>query len=238
VSNTTFTTRVSGKMSSRGWAIALGIGAVVLAAILLVVYLDRYRARVSGRNAPTPVLVAKQTIRAGTPGTIVASGGMYVPSTLPRKDVVVGAISDPQYLSGRAAAVDIFPGHQITAADFAATAGTSVGSQITGKQRAISVSVDNIHGSLAQVKPGDSVDIYIELGARNGQQLIKLFQADVKVLALPNQGGDAIVLRMNSKDVPKFMFMADNTQMYWAVRPIAGAKPTVRASATVDSVLR
>jgi Flp pilus assembly protein CpaB len=238
VSNTTFTTKVSGKMSSRGWAIALGIGAVVLAAILLVVYLDRYRARVSGRNAPTPVLVAKQTIRAGTPGTIVASGGMYVPSTLPRKDVVVGAISDPQYLSGRAAAVDIFPGHQITAADFAATAGTSVGSQITGKQRAISVSIDNIHGSLAQVKPGDSVDIYIELGARNGQQLIKLFQPDVKVLALPNQGGDAIVLRMNSKDVPKFMYMADNTQMYWAIRPIAGAKPTVKASATVASVLR
>ena len=49
----TFTGKVSGRMSSRGWAIALGIGAVVLAAILLVVYLDRYRARVGGRNAPT-----------------------------------------------------------------------------------------------------------------------------------------------------------------------------------------
>ena len=39
----TLTSKVSGRMSSRGWAIALGIGAVVLAAILLVVYLDRYR---------------------------------------------------------------------------------------------------------------------------------------------------------------------------------------------------
>ena len=240
MSNTTFTTKVSGKMSSRGWAIALGIGAVVLAAILLVVYLDRYRARVSGRNAPTPVLVAKQTIRAGTPGTIVASGGMYVPSTLPRKDVVVGAIADPQYLSGRAAAVDIFPGHQLTAADFAATAGTTVGSQITGKQRAISVSIDNVHGSLGQLKPGDSVDIYIELGARgaNGQQLVKLFRPDVKILALPNQGGDTIVLRMDTKDVAKFMYMADNTSMYWAVRPVAGAKPTAKSSATITSVLR
>jgi len=81
----TFTTRVQGKMSSRTWAIALGIGAVVLAAILLIVYLDRYRARVSGRNAPTPVLVAKQTIRTGTPGTVAATSGMYVPTTLPRK---------------------------------------------------------------------------------------------------------------------------------------------------------
>ena len=61
----TFTGKVSGRMSSRGWAIALGIGAVVLAAILLVVYLDRYRARVGGRNAPTPVLVANRLIPLG-----------------------------------------------------------------------------------------------------------------------------------------------------------------------------
>src|SRR5512133_2886505 len=111
----TFTGKVSGRMSSRGWALALGIGAVVLAAILLVVYLDRYRARVSGRNAPTPVLVAKRLIPSGTPGTLVASQSMYAPTTLPRKEVEVGAIADPTYLSGRAAAADIFPGQQLTA---------------------------------------------------------------------------------------------------------------------------
>ena len=81
----TLTGKVSGRMSSRGWAIALGIGAVVLAAILLVVYLDRYRARVGGENAPTPVLVAKQLIPQGTPGTLVASQSMYAPTTLPRE---------------------------------------------------------------------------------------------------------------------------------------------------------
>ena len=64
----TLTSKVSGRMSSRGWAIALGIGAVVLAAILLVVYLDRYRDRVAGENAPTPVLQANRLIPAGTPG--------------------------------------------------------------------------------------------------------------------------------------------------------------------------
>ena len=106
----TLTSKVSGRMSSRGWAIALGIGAVVLAAILLVVYLDRYRARVGGENAPTPVLVAKQLIPAGTPGSLVASQSMYAPTTLPQKEVEVGAISDPSYLSGRAAAAEIFPG--------------------------------------------------------------------------------------------------------------------------------
>src|SRR5574341_1271369 len=153
----TLTGKVSGRMSSRGWAIALGIGAVVLAAILLVVYLDRYRDRVGGENAPTPVLVAKQLI---PPGTLVASQGMYAPTTLPQKEVEVGAIADPSYLSGRAAAADIFPGQQFTATDFAASDTASVDSQITGTQRAISISIDNVHGSLSQLAAGDSVDIY------------------------------------------------------------------------------
>ena len=48
----TLTSKVSGRMSSRGWAIALGIGAVVLAAILLVVYLDRYRGSRRRRECP------------------------------------------------------------------------------------------------------------------------------------------------------------------------------------------
>ena len=157
----TLTSKVSGRMSSRSWAIAIGAAAVVLAAILLVVYLDRYRAACGGENAPTPVLVAKQLIPAGTPGTLVASQSMYAPTTLPRKEVEVGAIADPQYLSGRAAATDIFPGQQFTALDFAADPNTTVKSQITGTERALSISIDAVHGSLSQVAAGDSVDIYI-----------------------------------------------------------------------------
>jgi Flp pilus assembly protein CpaB len=244
VSNT-FTTKVSGKMSSRGWAIALGIGAVILAAVLLVVYLDRYRARVSGRNAPTPVLVAKRLIPKGTPGSIIASQSMYAPTTLPRKEVEVGAVSDPQYLVGRAASTDILPGQQFTAVDFAASDTGAVDSQITGKQRAISVSLDAVHASTPQVQAGDSVDIYIQLGGRgpSGAPLVKLFESNVKVLAVPTTQGPegangAFTLRMNTQDAAKFAYMADNTQMYWVIRPVSGAKPTSRSTATLDSVLR
>jgi hypothetical protein len=55
----TFSTKVSGKVSSRGWAIALGMGAIVLATILLIVYLELHRARVCSPAAPTPVLIAQ-----------------------------------------------------------------------------------------------------------------------------------------------------------------------------------
>lgn len=239
----TLTSKVSGRMSSRGWAIALGIGAVALAAILLVVYLDRYRDRVGGENAPTPVLVAKQLIPAGTPGTLVASQSMYAATTLPAKEVEVGAVADPAYLSGRAAVADIFPGQQFTATDFAAADTASVDSQITGAERAISVSVDNVHGSLSQLQAGDSIDIYIVLGGgAGGQSLVKLFEPNVKVLAVPSvpgpSGGSNLILKINTADAAKFAFAADNTQFYFVLRPVIGAKQTKNSTATINDVVR
>jgi Flp pilus assembly protein CpaB len=233
----TLTGKVSGKMSSRGWAIALGIGAIVLAAILLVVYLDRYRSQVSGRNAPTPVLVAKQLIPTGTPGNIVATQSMYAPTTLPKKEVEIGAIADPSYLAGRAAAVDIFPGQQITSSDFAATDTASVDSQITGTQRAISISIDNVHGSLSQVQTGDSVDVYTSVAG-----IVKLFEPNVKVLTIPAipgpSGGSNLVIRIETGEASKWAYAADNTQLIFVLRPVVGAKPTKPSTANAATVLR
>jgi len=233
----TLTGKVSGKMSSRGWAIALGIGAIVLAAILLVVYLDRYRARVGGQNAPTPVLVAKQYIPAGTPGNLIASGPMYAPTTLPRKEVEVGALSDPQYLSGRAASAEIFPGQQFTAVDFATSDTASVDSQITGTQRALSISLDGVHGSSSQIQAGDSVDIYMAVAG-----IVKLFRPNVKVLAIPltpgPSGGGNLILRVESNDAANFAYAADNTQFWFVIRPVVNAKPTKPSTANAATVLR
>ena len=237
MSNTSLTGKVSGRMSSRGWAIALGIGAVVLAAILLVVYLDRYRARVGGENAPTPVLVAKQLIPAGTPGSLVASQSMYAPTTLPNKEVEVGAISDPSYLSGRAAAVEIFPGQQLAATDFAASDTASVDSQITGTQRAISISIDGIHGSSSQIMPGDSVDVYLAIAGT-----VKLFEPNVKVLTTPTfpgpAGGGNLIIRIETGEAAKWAFANDNSQFWFVIRPVVGAKPTKPSTANASTLLR
>lgn len=229
----TLTSKVSGRVSSRGWAIALGIGAIVLAVILLIVYLDRYRSRVAGENAPTPALVAKQLIPKGTPGTLVAANGMYTATTLPRKDVVVGAIADPSYLSGRAAAVDIFPGAQLTAADFAASDTQYVKSQITGEQRAISVSIDQVRGSLSQLQAGDSIDVYVATGGA-----VRMFRQNIKVLAVPTpEGGGNLVLRTTAADAADFAYAVDNAQLWFVIRPVVGAKPTPRDTATAATVL-
>ena len=79
MSNTSLTTKVS---QSRGWTLALGIGAAVLAAILLIAYLVQYRSSVNDSTAPTPVLVAKNLIPKGTSGTVIAEKQLFQAATL------------------------------------------------------------------------------------------------------------------------------------------------------------
>ena len=213
-------------MSSRGWAIALGIGAVVLAAILLVVYLDRYRARVGGENAPTPVLVAKQLIPTGTPGSIVATN---VDVRARRRFRRRKSRSEPSPIRRTWPAAQRPPTSSPASRSRPPTSRpatpTSVDSQITGTQRAFSISIDNVHGSLSQVQAGDSVDVYTSVAG-----VVKLFAPNVKVLTIPAvpgpSGGSNLVLRIETGDASKWAYAADNTQLIFVLRPVVGAKPT------------
>jgi hypothetical protein len=71
---------------------------------------------------------------------------------------------------------------------------------------------------------------------------VKLFRENVKVLAVPAQtgpsGGSNLILRVNTKDAADFAYAADNTQMYFVIRPVVGAKKTPKETATAASVLR
>ena len=241
--------RVSG---SRGGAILLGVAAAVLAAILLLVYLNRYRNSVNSDNATSPVLVAKTLIPKGTSGTIIGTRQLYQGAAFKKKDLKVGALSDPAYLADRVAVADILPGEQLTAADFTSATTSAINTKITGKQRALSVSIDNVHGSLSALTSGDHVDIFIGLGARgsNGQSLVKLFRQNVLVMSVPgkasggNISGDTgpsgnLILRINTqKDAAAFAYAADNTQLWFVIRPASGAKATTPQTATVDTLLK
>jgi len=112
-----------------------------------------------------------------------------------------------------------------------------VDSQITGTQRAISIAIDNVHGSLSQLQTGDSVDIYIAVAG-----VVKLFRPNVKVLAVPSQagpsGGGNLVLRIETKDAADYAFAADNSQLWFVLRPVVAAKKTAPDTANSSSLLK
>src|SRR6188768_1740281 len=113
--------------------------AAVLAAVILIAYLHRYRQSVQDGSVPVTILVAKGLIEKGTSGDIIASQDLYQVSTLPKGEVADGALTDPATLKGRVTTADIFPGEQLTTAKLTVSESTSLANSITEDQRAITL---------------------------------------------------------------------------------------------------
>jgi len=221
--------------TSRGGAIAVGIAVAVIAAILLIVYITRYKSSVDSTAAPVPVLVAKSLIVKGTPGTAVATKGLYQSTSVPSDKVQPSAISDPAALSGRLAVSDIYPGAQLTLDNFTAEASTALNAQLAGKERGVTLSIDPVHGSLANVASGDHVDIYTQ-ATKGGRLVTQLFRANVLVLQAPGAAGGNVVLDVPTGDASNVLFASVNTTLFFVIRPAAGARPTARSQADLGTV--
>src|SRR3954452_18975991 len=161
--------------TSRGGAIAVGITVAVIAAILLIVYLSRYKSSVDSTSTAVPVLVAKNLIPKGTAGATGATKGRYQSTSVPPDKVEPGAISDPSALNGRLAVSTIYPGAQLTLNNFSAEASGALNAQLAGRDRAVTMKIDQVSGSLANVASGDHVDIYTQV-TRDGRLVIQLFR--------------------------------------------------------------
>src|SRR6266852_8134068 len=121
--------------SARGGTLLLAGLAALLATIAVLVYLSNYRSSVKASGQPATVLVAKSLIAKGTPGTAVAANHQFQAQSIRESQLRDGALSDPASLTGKVAAIDIYPGQQLTAAEFIATPAT-IASQLVGDARA------------------------------------------------------------------------------------------------------
>ena len=235
-----------GKMTgSRGGTIALGVGAAILAAILLIVYLNRYRSSVDGANAPMPVLVAKRLIPEGTPGTAIGQLGAYQASTVAKDTLKDGAITDPAYLVGRVTVNDILPNQQITTADLSAGTTDALPTKITGSQRAFAIPVDTAKGMVGLVAAGDKVDIYMSLGSGGGN-LLTLLAPNITIMqapGAPDENGtttsdsNIVVLKAPAGLAQRIAFASDNGALWFLLRPSAAAKAPPLKTITVQDLL-
>ena len=90
-------------LSTRGGTIALSVMAAVLAGVILLAYLHRYRESVNEASTEVTVLTANGLIKKGTSGDVIASENLYGVSEQAKGDVADGAITDPAALKGRVA---------------------------------------------------------------------------------------------------------------------------------------
>ena len=223
-------------LSTRRGAVTAAICAAILAGAVLVAFLQQYKNNVKNGTEAVPVLVAQRLIPAGTAGDVVAANGFFKPGTVSRDDVKVNAVSDAATLAGLVATHDIYPGQQITLADFAAGA-DAVRSKIQGTQRALALSVDSEHGITALLRAGDRVDILFATGGSNsGAAVTRTLLQNVLVLEPPAGGGGSVIVQASDRDAAKLAFAQDNGRLWFELRPPVGAKQSPPFSVTLQTV--
>ena len=244
-------------LSTRGGTIALAVAAAALSAVVLLAYLSRYRDSVNASAQPVSVLVAKSLIEKGTPGSVVGRQELFQTTELPQDKVKEGAITDPATLSSQVAAADIFPGQQLTAAEFSTTDAGALGTKLADDQRAVSVPLDGAHGMIGNIRAGDRVDVIggfnvipiAPTGAPldNGRErpILRVIMEDILVLDAPageaaSTAGattDNVTLRMTDREATKIAFAADNGKVWLILRPRTGGRPTTTDVVTLETLL-
>lgn len=242
-------------MSTRAGTIGVGAAAAAIAAVILLVYLNGYRSSVRASNAPVSVLVAKSLIPKGTSGTIIATKDLFQTASVAKDHAKEGALADPAAIGGRVALADIYPGQQLTIADFSATTTESVPTKITGAQRGIAIAIDGAHGMVGQVQPGDFVDVYagvkaIDKETDEEEMIVKLLIPKVQVLAVPTAqaapgtvgatpgGGGNVVLRVNRAESARVAWVHDNGRLWLVLRPQSGSRVTAPQTVDLQSILK
>jgi pilus assembly protein CpaB len=210
--------------STRRGSLLVGVGAALLAGIVLFVYLQSYRNSVKSASSAGPVLVAKNLIPKGTSGDIIASTEQYQVADLPKSELKTGAIADPATLAGRIALTDIYPRQQLSAADFSLPGVDVLTNHIMRNERAISVPIDPAHSVNNQLANGDHIDIFIGLNARSAagsQPIIKLLMQDVTLLRAPL--GNIATLKVTERQAATLAWAVDNGRLWFVLRPTTGA---------------
>jgi Flp pilus assembly protein CpaB len=217
-------------LKTRQGTIVVGVAAAVLAAILLLVYLSHYRSSVKGSSEPQTVLVAKRLIPKGTAGSTIAEQNLFVVTTIPKGQLLVGAISDSAALQGTVTATDIYPQHQLTTSDFTTRAVGALAVQLTGGWRAIALpTLDSAHGLSPDVQAGDHVDVYAQHNGITG-----LVMADVLVLVSPTQATSSApvsgnyILRIPTSKAAKFAYLGEQAHFWLVLRPANKPRPTAQ----------
>jgi pilus assembly protein CpaB len=236
-------------MQSRVLAILIAVVLALVATAAMVVYVNGADRRAQDGLEPKVVLVAKETIPAGTSGEDAQNRQLITQVQVPRKNKVAGALFSLTQLEQRYAAVDIVKGEQLLQQRWVGAediAGRRL-LQIPEDAQAVSLGLDITKQVAGFVTPGDKVGLvfsYKEKQSSDSVDKTHFLLQNIQVLAvgataLPNgstqSGGrvnqgrgsqnlTAVTLAIPKQHVERVVFAAENGSIYLTLLP-PNAKP-------------
>lgn len=249
-------------MQSRVLAILIAVVLALVATAAMVVYVNGADRRAKSGLEPRIVLVARQTIPAGTSGEDAQNRNLIIREQVPRSSVVAGAVTSLTQLEQRYAAVDIVKGEQLLQQRWVGAedvAGRRL-LQIPEDAQALSLGLDLTKQVAGFVTPGDKVGLVLSYKEKESSESVDkthfLLQG-IQVLAvgataLPNgssQGGGrvnqgrgsqnltAVTLAIPKEHVERVVFAVENGSIYLTLLP-PNAKPQPNTEGiTVSNVI-
>jgi pilus assembly protein CpaB len=231
-------------MKQNNLAKLLGI-ALVVAIIATGVFYGLFVNKLSSSTGSgKTVVVAARPIPVGT--VLAESDVQSMP--WPVDGTPVGAFDSTQQVAGHTVLVPLAQGEPVLAARLASADKGSGGSGVPSGMRAVSVHVSDSSGVLAQLGPGQKVDVQVLITRKstNGEPELRTILEGVPVLSVnpqpeaSSQGGNlpTVTLLANPADADTLALADSGARVRLALRNPLDNATRARAAVTLDAILR
>ena len=207
-------------MTYRVKNITIAVALALVAALLTSFYVTNYQRNVRKDETNVPVWVASRDIPAGTSGAEAAQKSMLKKSEVVRRNVVPGAISNPDQVSELVTAQPIYAGEQVSTRRFSTPSQRGIQAQLVGVQRAIAIPGDTHQLLAGTLRNGDKVDLVATFGVGGGDALpvTRIVLRDLEVLRAPGGGtGDSSKISPEEGDLAVMLKVTDTQvqKLHW-----------------------
>jgi len=250
-------------MAYRARNIMIAVALAAVAAILTSFYVTSYKRHVQRSEDHVTVLVAKEDIPEGTPGTDAAH--MMSRVDVPRRSVVPGAITSPDQIASLVATQETLQGEEITTRRFNPVAENGVRADLKGTLRAVQVQGDANQTLAGTLSDNDHVDVvatfkYHRANSTTGDTFFasRVVLRDLTVLKAPEgpavgskltnnlNSNFSVLLAVTDRQAQKLLFTVNQTGSNggsgsgWSLqlRPVVHAADSPESVTTLDSVLK
>jgi Flp pilus assembly protein CpaB len=237
--------------TNRLWQVVAAAGLALLAVLLTTFYVTNYKHKVQHGQAQVTVLVAAKDIPIDTQGSELRSGTWLTKESVPRREVVPGAISSPSQLQNLIATEPIYAGEQVTTRRFGTPSERGVRALIKGTQRAVEVEGDAHQLLAGTLRTGDHVDVVGGWLTEAGIHVSRVIIRDSLVLTSPGAPGKAstaglgpagaffVQLRLTDSDSQKLEWIYSHGKNWrLEIRPAVRSANSPRSFQSGDTLLK
>ena len=228
--------------------ILIAVGLALIAMMLTLFYVTNYKRSVQKSASSVQVYVAARDIPGGTSGADIVKSKDLKLETVQRKDVVPGAISNPDQVANLVTAAPLFAGEQVTVRRFNDVAAQGIRAQLRGTMRAVQIAGDPNQLLAGTLQAGDHVDLVANLRLSSQSATAaatKIVLRDLTVLTSPSdtaklsQGSTStsVILAVSDTQVQRLFYVMRNADWTLELRPVVNAADSADRTDTLNTVL-